>query len=380
MSTNILEEHLFINPDRTIYVPDELKTIGVQFDHDVETVTFDCPRYWDGIDLSTMKIYINYMRPDGVTGSYIACNIVTSEETPSLFSFDWTVSRNVTQVKGTLQFLVTMKSVNSNGKETHRWSSLLNKDLKIAEGLKCEETIITKYPDIVTQLLMRMDSIEEMTTPEAMQNYVNTYLNANPLELDSTLTSSTKAPPADKVGDISNKIDKLRDILFTESKIVDCQSESRYFEKKLQANKLVAITNEIKKHSIIKTIKFMGSFGDEDLDSQINYIYYISKSGKVLYRKKITDVYDPVEINYEAEDNGKLYYQIFGSGYDDLISYPIMVGYDTSNHPNDTVVGGWISASNHTGAISVGSNVTLSGGGSSTCFFSIIIDGTVPKI
>ena len=38
------EPHIIIGPDRVINVPNELKRLAVQYDHDVETVTFDCPR------------------------------------------------------------------------------------------------------------------------------------------------------------------------------------------------------------------------------------------------------------------------------------------------------------------------------------------------
>ena len=65
-----LDEHIIIGADRSITVPLKLKRIAVQHDHDIETVTFDCPRYWDGRDLSTMKFYINYIRADKKIGSY----------------------------------------------------------------------------------------------------------------------------------------------------------------------------------------------------------------------------------------------------------------------------------------------------------------------
>ena len=55
-----LEEHIKIGLDRHITVPESLKRIAVQYDHNVETVTFDCPRYWDGHDMSKMTVYINY--------------------------------------------------------------------------------------------------------------------------------------------------------------------------------------------------------------------------------------------------------------------------------------------------------------------------------
>ena len=41
-STAVGEEgHIIIGSDRTVTVPDELKKIAVQYDHNVETVTFD---------------------------------------------------------------------------------------------------------------------------------------------------------------------------------------------------------------------------------------------------------------------------------------------------------------------------------------------------
>ena len=53
------ESHIVIDTNRFITVPEELRRIAVQHDHNIETVIFDCPRYWDGHDLSKMKIYVN---------------------------------------------------------------------------------------------------------------------------------------------------------------------------------------------------------------------------------------------------------------------------------------------------------------------------------
>lgn len=46
-ASGVDEAHIVINSDRSVSVPDELKNIAVQYDHNIETVTFDCPRYWD---------------------------------------------------------------------------------------------------------------------------------------------------------------------------------------------------------------------------------------------------------------------------------------------------------------------------------------------
>lgn len=99
-------ETIIINADRTVVVPEDLKRIAVQFDHNIETVTFECPRYWDGLDMSQMNVYINYIRSDNHTNSYPTEVISADEET---MRFRWTISNDVTEVKGEIAFLVCVK-------------------------------------------------------------------------------------------------------------------------------------------------------------------------------------------------------------------------------------------------------------------------------
>ena len=155
------EPHIIIDSDRFITVPDQLKRIAVQYDHNIETVTFDCPRYWDGRDMSTMKAYINFRRPDKEIGSYIVDNIIIDESDNTVMHFDWTISGYVSEVSGPLSFLVCIKMVDSDGNETNHWNSELNQEMYISAGLEAESYIEEQYPDIITQLLLRMDSTEE---------------------------------------------------------------------------------------------------------------------------------------------------------------------------------------------------------------------------
>lgn len=168
------EEHIVIGVDRYITVPDTLKRIAVQFDHDVETVTFDCPRYWDEHDMSKMKGYINYIRKDGALGQYAFENPIPDPVDPAIMHFDWTISRNVTEVAGKLQFLVCIKKVDlDTSEETVHWNSELCTDMYISEGLECTTPVEEKYADVITHLLLRMDHVEEITTPEALLEHVH---------------------------------------------------------------------------------------------------------------------------------------------------------------------------------------------------------------
>ena len=125
-------------------------------------MTFDCPRYWDGNDLSTMKVYVNYIRVDGAIGSYLCDDPTIDADNPDLMHFNWTISGNVTQVSGPLTFLVCIKMVDEDGDETNHWNSELNTDMYVSVGMQCHEPIIFRHPDIISQLLLRADEIEEM--------------------------------------------------------------------------------------------------------------------------------------------------------------------------------------------------------------------------
>lgn len=145
------EPHIVIGDDRFISVPKELQRIAVQYDHDVETVTFDCPRYWDGLDMSELRIYINYMRKDREVACYKATDITVDDVDASIMHFNWTISRNVTEVKGELKFLVCIKKGDEDGNEVNHWNSELNTEMYISEGLEVEPSIFDPYPDIIGQ-------------------------------------------------------------------------------------------------------------------------------------------------------------------------------------------------------------------------------------
>lgn len=158
------EGHIVINESRTAIVPAELKTIAVTGDKDIETVTFDCVRYWDGNDLSTFAIYLNYVLPDKTVGTYIPEAITTSEG-EGVFHFDWKIKNNITTKSGKISFAITAIKTkqNENGETVvdKQWGSLPNGDCSIALGLD-----ITNVPSeeessgVVAQLSAILEKIQ----------------------------------------------------------------------------------------------------------------------------------------------------------------------------------------------------------------------------
>lgn len=154
------EPHIEITSDRVIYVPEELRKIAVQYDHNVETVTFDCPRYWDGLDMSNMRVYINYKRSDGQVGMSIPKNVTVDEIDSNIMHFDWTITRGATLTSGTLSFSVCIKKPTVNGGEENHWNSEINTQMTVSPGLEYEEQKSPQQADLISDLIDRMEATE----------------------------------------------------------------------------------------------------------------------------------------------------------------------------------------------------------------------------
>lgn len=179
-----VEPHIVVGPNRIVIVPDELKKIAVQFDHDVKTVTFDCPRYSDGRDLSTMRVYINYTLADGTDGACLAENVTVDETDDLVMHFDWIITRNVTPVDGNLSFTVCIKNTDGEGNEINHWNSEPNEDAYIAKGKECTEQIVDEYPDVIGQILDKVNTIESEFSDalDELHSYAQTLISGGATE------------------------------------------------------------------------------------------------------------------------------------------------------------------------------------------------------
>lgn len=211
-SDSMINDEITIDPvTRMMNVPITERLFGVKDDANVERKYFRCPRYvGDNIDLSKLKIYMKYIHASANTPEeyeeevprFTWCDDIKVDG--EYITWSWKLSANVFTKKGFIAFAMIAKDENTVAFNTY--SAIGTVLMTVPFGV---EEIAQMYPDIVTQLLNRMDSVEAIATPEAMQNYVNTYLNENPVQLDRTLKDKTKASPADIVGKIKeNKVDK----------------------------------------------------------------------------------------------------------------------------------------------------------------------------
>lgn len=197
------EPHLVIGPDRVIAVPTELKRLAVQFDHNVETVTFDCPRYWDEHDMSQMNIYINYLRPDKESAIFKAQDVTVDELDETMMHFTWTISRHVTEVPGQIVFLVCIKIADAEGNEKTHWNSELCKTCFVSEGLEIDgEPIHELYPDIIENWYSEV--VEVLDEVNAVKQ------NVIEMRDSGAFDGATFTPTVDSAGNISWTNDRGR--------------------------------------------------------------------------------------------------------------------------------------------------------------------------
>ena len=172
---------------RTITVPDSERLFGVEGDKDVERKYFQCPKIvGDNIDLSQHQIYVSYVFtttenntvfPTIGNGLYHCDDVEVSGDN---ITFSWLLSGNVFANPGFIAFKVMAKK-SEGGELKTKWNTAPAFGtvlITVPDG----EEIAEEYPDIINQLLTKMESVEQIATPEAMQGYVDAYLKENPVQ------------------------------------------------------------------------------------------------------------------------------------------------------------------------------------------------------
>lgn len=144
---------------RVITVPASEKLFGVANDGNSERKHFRCPKFvGDNIDLSTMHLYINYQNANGEKSAYLVEDVQTDGD---YITFSWLVSPNVTAYKGQIKYIVCAK----NGATTE-WNTTLAEGT-VLEGLEAADEVVDRNPDIIEQILTRLDSITEPVIQES---------------------------------------------------------------------------------------------------------------------------------------------------------------------------------------------------------------------
>lgn len=164
-----VDKKLYIDFDtRQILIPDCIHQLGVESDDDVKKLTFSVPKTYYDCDLSTFRIFINYMNARK-EGDLFAVKEEDVREVDGNLEFDWIVGRHAVAYKGIAIFNVCMKkgSMQPDPEDETQEIFVVDQEfnttvakLPVLEGLETGEAVIQEYADILMQWEEQLFGIE----------------------------------------------------------------------------------------------------------------------------------------------------------------------------------------------------------------------------
>ena len=178
-AVELVNDIFTVNPEsRVITVPESEKIFGVYNDGNTERKHFRCPKIvGDNIDLSAMHLYINYQNANGQKYPYLVEDVQTDGD---YITFSWLIGPDVVAYKGQVKFILCAK------KDTAlEWNTTLAEGV-VLEGLEATDEVVDRNPDIIEQILTRLDNVTEIQQ-EKVSSAVEEYMAKNPINIPKKL-------------------------------------------------------------------------------------------------------------------------------------------------------------------------------------------------
>ena len=178
-AVELVNDTFLVNPEsRVITVPESEKIFGVYNDGNTERKHFRCSKIvGDNIDLSAMHLYINYQNANGQKYPYLVEDVQTDGD---YITFSWLIGPDVVAYKGQVKFILCAK------KDTAlEWNTTLAEGV-VLEGLEATDEVVDRNPDIIEQILTRLDNVTEIPQ-EKVSSAVEEYMAKNPINIPKKL-------------------------------------------------------------------------------------------------------------------------------------------------------------------------------------------------
>ena len=145
---------------RIIEIPKELTALGVESDEDVLRLRFSMSRTYGDVDLADFSVRINYQNAKGEGDVYA---VTDTEVTTDAITFSWLVGPHALACKGKVKFIVCLKKLDEAGNVAQAYHTTVAA-LPVLEGLETCECIVEEHPDVLEQILLRLDKLEKNGT------------------------------------------------------------------------------------------------------------------------------------------------------------------------------------------------------------------------
>jgi hypothetical protein len=170
------DKHFIIDPVTRTIKNQSGKLVLIQYDHNSERFSFQCPRLVDGHDMSLCnKVEIHYINAGTgsakSTGIYEADDLQVSTENGDNVTFSWLVSQNATRHVGKLNFVIRFACVTEEAVVEYAWNTGIYSDISISKSIYNGEEFVEDYIDVLEMWKqdlysegLKISSVEQTTT------------------------------------------------------------------------------------------------------------------------------------------------------------------------------------------------------------------------
>lgn len=133
------DNHFIIDPVTRAILNKSGKLVLIQYDHNSERFTFECPRYIDNHDMSLCnKVEIHFINTGASSsrsaGVYDIEDLHISPDDDNTVICSWLVSQNSTRYVGKLNFAIRFACV-ANGTTEYAWNTAIYSDIAISKSI-----------------------------------------------------------------------------------------------------------------------------------------------------------------------------------------------------------------------------------------------------
>lgn len=127
-----------------------------------------------------MHLYVNYQNANGEKSAYLVEDVQTDGD---YITFSWLISPDVVAYKGQIKFIVCAKKGDGTIPE---WNTTIAEGT-VLEGLEATNEVVARNPDIIEQILTRLDNVTEIPQ-EKVTKAVSEYMKENPINVPKNLS------------------------------------------------------------------------------------------------------------------------------------------------------------------------------------------------
>lgn len=157
------DSYFVINPDtRVIENASRADNVLMQYDHNSEKYTFELARYVDGHDMTLCnRVRVHFNNVDGATNEENAdvaelYDLAIDPDDNNKVLCSWTITRQATQLVGTLNFLVQYECIDDNGNSVYEWHTDIYTDVAVKKGRNNSEQAVIEYSNVLEQWYQRI--------------------------------------------------------------------------------------------------------------------------------------------------------------------------------------------------------------------------------